>query len=548
MWISKLINDDINLILGNMLIGFFIVILGFSTAIFSQILIDDLLPAGNQDHLRIGFILLFLSLTLRAGLAYLRRHLLFFQNKRINSKILPLFLSVALHLPKSFFDVHSAPELSSRLLEHQGLQKIFSYLTDLLYMDLLFVLSMSACLAWYSTSAATVLLTGILLLGFNFKRPKANQLNLSDSDEAEQGQYLNIFENIEAINTHNAEDHFIAKSEEIRRSFQQKKDLLWQSKNKSMMIAYLLSVAFTLILTGLSCLLLLRHTLKTGEMVAIIMMSISLIPAIRRVSQLRLKLEELNRIIENIYNFSCLRPEYSAQEKAELQLINFQSMKVKGLSFSFPGCPPLLRDISFRVLAGECIALLGESGSGKSTIFAILQKHYASQSGLITLNEQCITHVSTPSLRNMMATVPQEVKILNGTLMENIAMGSPLQSPSSIIEFCIDTGFHQFFQSLPQGYLTQIGETKFKLSSGQKQLIGIARALYRKPQLLLLDEVTAFMDPNTERFTLDLLAKFKGKMAIILITHKTETTRLADRIYVIKQGQLEDPYKFLTFS
>lgn len=315
-----------------------------------------------------------------------------------------------------------------------------------------------------------------------------------------------------------------------------------------MMIADLLSVAFTLILTGLSCLLLLRHTLKTGEMVAIIMMSISLIPAIRRVSQLRLKLEELNRIIENIYNFSCLRPEYSAQEKAELQLINFQSMRIKGLSFSFPGCPPLLRDISFRVLAGECIALLGESGSGKSTIFAILQKHYASQSGLITLNEQCITHVSTPSLRNMMATVPQEVKILNGTLMENIAMGSPLQSPSSIIEFCIDTGFHQFFQSLPQGYLTQIGETKFKLSSGQKQLIGIARALYRKPQLLLLDEVTAFMDPNTERFTLDLLAKFKGKMAIILITHKTETTRLADRIYVIKQGQLEDPYKFFTFS
>lgn len=549
IWLSKLLRDDINIITANMVIGFFITILSFSTAIFSQVFIDELLPSGDRSQFIIGFILLFLTFIVRSGLTYFRRQLLLSQNKRINNKVLPAFLSLALHLPKSFFDDHSTAELLSKLHEHKGLQKIISYITNTLFMDLLLIFSATAFLAWYSVPVAAALSIGISIFFFvtlNFaKSVKSQQIELSNADEANQEQYLSMFQSIEAIKNHNAEDHFITRTEEIQSASYQKKAELSASKNGSAVIADLLTVIFSLLITGLSYLLVVRHELKTGEMMAIIITGISIIPAIYRSSQIRLPLEKLALIVENMYAFSTLEKEYPEQEKEELQYINFQSLYVKNLRFSFPDCSTILKDISFRVSSGESIALLGESGSGKSTVFALLQKLYTPQYGLITINEQSISHIATPSLRNIIAIVPQEVKIFNGTLLDNIALGSPHASPSFIIDFCVNTGLHHFFQSLPQGYLTQIGDGKVKLSSGQKQLVGIARALYRRPQLLLLDEVTAFMDSSTEKFTLELLARFKRNMAIILITHKTETTRLADRIYVIKDGHIQDPYPVL---
>lgn len=552
IWLSKSLKNDFGIIAANMAIGLFITILSFSIAIFSQILIDELLPKGNPEFLIIGFISLFICLSLRTGLAFIRRKLLFSQHKRISHKITSAFLGLVLHLPKSFFDAHSTARLYSRLNEHKGVQKTISYLTDQLFMDLLLILSTAILLSWYSTAIAAAFFIGIAIFFFvilNFISPsKTRHQDFINADNSDQEQYFELFQHIETIKNNNAETYFMARNEEIQHQLHHKEESLLQSKNCRALIADLLTAIFTMVITGLSYLLVSRHELKTGELTAIIILCISLFPAIYRSSQIKSKLGEFNLIVDRIYHFSTTKKEYHQQEKEELQWIKFQSLHVKNLNFSFPGCTPILRDISFQIAAGESIALLGESGSGKSTVFSILQKLYTPQSGSIALNEQSLKHISTPSLRNIMAIVPQEVKIFNGTLMDNIALDSPHKSPSSIIEFCLNTGLHRFFQSLPQGYLTQIGEGKPKLSSGQKQLVGIARALYRRPQLLLLDEVTAFMDSSMEKFTHELLARFKRNTAIILITHKTETIRLADRIYVIREGQLEDPHKFITFS
>ena len=184
------------------------------------------------------------------------------------------------------------------------------------------------------------------------------------------------------------------------------------------------------------------------------------------------------------------------------------------------------------------IALLGESGCGKSTAMAILEKFYQVETGEILMNNTPLNDIYTPSWRSIVATVPQEIKLFNGTLIENIAIGNVNEEVLKIVDFCSANGFNKYFEALPQSYFTLVGEEGINLSGGQKQLVALARALYRNPQVLLLDEATAAMDRNTEQFILNLLLKLKPEMAIVLITHKMQTAKIAGRIYVIEEGKI----------
>lgn len=236
---------------------------------------------------------------------------------------------------------------------------------------------------------------------------------------------------------------------------------------------------------------------------------------------------------EQINKIQFIEREYLPEEKEELQTIHFQFLQVSNLGFNYPGFNPVFKNFSFQLSRAETITLHGKSGSGKSTVIAILQKLYTAQSGSITVNNQSLNHVCTSSWRNIIGIVPQEIALLSASLLDNIGYGSTHSSTHSIIDFCNDTGFNQFFETLPQGYFTRIGKGGTRLSTGQKQLIALARALYRKPQLLILDEATSAMDLHAEKFSIELLTRFKWNMATILTTHKKETIKLADRSYEI---------------
>jgi ATP-binding cassette subfamily B protein len=136
----------------------------------------------------------------------------------------------------------------------------------------------------------------------------------------------------------------------------------------------------------------------------------------------------------------------------------------------------------------------------------------------------------------MIATVPQDIKIFNGTLLYNVILDDQINDVNSFHQFCVDYGFDKYFLELPQAYFTLVGEEGINLSGGQKQLVAIARALYKKPQVLILDEVTSAMDRNTENFILQLLEKIRESISVIIVTHKFYTAKIADRIYLIENG------------
>ena len=268
-------------------------------------------------------------------------------------------------------------------------------------------------------------------------------------------------------------------------------------------------------------------------MMAIISLAGTLIPAVARLSQINLQLQEAKVAFDRMYDFTSIKPEFEAQE---ITPIEFRKLEVKNISFRFSGRKSILQDISFEVAKGEMISILGESGCGKSTTMAILEKFYQAERGEIFVNNTPIENIYTPTWRNIVATVPQEIKLFNGTLIENIAIGNAQEEILAIVDFCNAKGFNKYFEAMPQGYFTLVGEEGINLSGGQRQLVALARALYRNPQVLLLDEATAAMDRKTEQFILQLLNQLKNEMAIVLITHKMQTAKISDRIYVIENG------------
>lgn len=181
---------------------------------------------------------------------------------------------------------------------------------------------------------------------------------------------------------------------------------------------------------------------------------------------------------------------------------------------------------------------MGESGRGKSTFVQILQRFYLPESGTILVNGQNWNNWSMADWRSQLGVVPQSIKLFNGTVLDNIGLKDSSQSGEQIVAFCQEFGFAPFIENLPQGYLTPIGENGIQLSGGQQQVIALARALFRQPRLLLLDEPTAALDTDTERFFLNILGKCKNSMSILIITHKSELANRADRTYRLVNGQL----------
>ncbi len=168
----------------------------------------------------------------------------------------------------------------------------------------------------------------------------------------------------------------------------------------------------------------------------------------------------------------------------------------------------------------------------------ILQKFYVYNEGNISVNGVELNNVSFENWRTKIGVVPQEIKLFSGTLIDNILLGKSENNLTKLESFFEYYGFDSYFKSFPSGYSTILGEGGINISGGQKQLIGLARALYHQPELLFLDEPTAALDRDAELFVLNILSKIKNSIGIIFLTHKLKTAKKADRIYIIEKGRI----------
>jgi ATP-binding cassette subfamily B protein len=219
-----------------------------------------------------------------------------------------------------------------------------------------------------------------------------------------------------------------------------------------------------------------------------------------------------------------------SQVKGELAL--------KNITFSYQGRHPVIENLSLHIPAGKTIAIVGATGSGKSTLVKLLLRLYEVQDGTITLDGIDLRQLQLADLRQAIGLVSQDVFLFHGTVRENITYGSFDVTLSEVEAAAEIAEAHEFICQLPQGYDTIIGERGQKLSGGQQQRLAIARAILKNPPVLILDEATSAVDNETEAAIQRSLEKITQNRTTIAIAHRLSTVRNADCIYVMDKGKL----------
>ncbi|PCH77420.1 MAG: peptidase C39 [Flavobacteriaceae bacterium] len=538
-WIYKYIKEDLNLLSTSLLLGILVAVLGLSTAIYSQKLIDVLLPSNNTFKIVSSIFLLIILFNIQTFLSYIRSSFLIRQTRDYNTRVIDYFYKNLLRLPKSFFDTRQIGDMVARMNDTSRIQETISKIIGEIMIDILMIIVVSISIFSYNTNLGLITLLWIpvftvIVIYFNPKI-KTFQKLVMQSYARNESNYIETIQGVATIKTNNRESSFSKQTNTVYKQFQGAIFNLNRLGLKYQTINQLVSSVFIISTLSYSIYLILDKNLTAGSIIAILQLVAILMSSTSNLALINIEIQEAKVAFNRMFEFSLIKKE----DKGTLKITNLKSIDIKDLSYRFAGRGQLLKTINIHISKGEITAIIGESGSGKSTIGLILQKLYDFENGKITINNKHnFRDIDLKCWRQKMGVVPQEIKIFRGNVLDNIMLDQEY-IPEKVIDFCKEYGFDNFIKTFPQSYSTILGEEGINLSGGQKQIIALARAIIKKPELLILDEATSAMDRNTEKFTLELLDKLKNNLGILFISHRIHSLKnMADTIYVLEKGSI----------
>lgn len=277
-------------------------------------------------------------------------------------------------------------------------------------------------------------------------------------------------------------------------------------------------------------------TITAGSFLAIIAAMLQLIKPMKTLTTLNATIQRGLAGAESV--FALLDKAVESEKGQSLSHQVRGDIQFSHVNFSYRSGQTVLHDVSFNIKAGETIALVGHSGSGKTTIASLLPRFYELNSGRILLDGTSISELSLPTLRRQIALVSQNVTLFNDTLANNIAYGQKDISHDQIVAAAKLAYAHEFIQRLPDGYNTPVGENGVLLSGGQRQRLAIARAILKDAPILILDEATSALDSESERFIQSALEAVMKNRTTLVIAHRLSTIKQADKIIVLSHGRI----------
>jgi len=242
---------------------------------------------------------------------------------------------------------------------------------------------------------------------------------------------------------------------------------------------------------------------------------------------------------DRLFQILDLEQEEDSTQKIRLERDMIGDIQFSNVSFRYGSRKHVFENLTLAIPKGRTTAIIGESGSGKTTLISLLQHLYPIQSGSIHIGKYNLAQISNESLRQMIGSVPQQIKLFDGTIVDNIALGDFEPDMKRIVELSEQLGIREFIEKLPGAYMTPVGEHGASLSGGERQRIAIARALYKHPEILIFDEATSSLDSHSEQYVRQTLSDLvrQGK-TVIVIAHRLSTVKTADTIVVLQEGKV----------
>lgn len=520
-------------------------VLLFSTSVFTEKLVDELLPTEDKSLILGGILLWSVFLLLSLGLSYMRSHTIALFSRDFNSDLVNRFFGKLLYLPKPFFDSKKTGDLVTRLEDVEGIEEsatkwvedgLIGFLVVLVALGLLFVYSVQLALI---TLFLLPMLFGVILM--LRKKVNTSQREAMVSHALNNANYVDAITGVDIIKARQAELKFSKYALKLYKAFRNKVFLAEKVNMNFDGVVQFLVLVITIAVVGVSSMKVLAGDMQMGNFLAII--SISSIASINttNLAFAYIDFEQAKISFDRMHDLVGQRTEGLNDEKP-LLIRSKNVLSIENLSFSFPGQPALLNDVSLTLEEGRLVTLLGDSGGGKSTLINLISTLYHPDAGVISFNDQNV-HQSPLNWRRLIGVVPQETKVFNATFWENVSVksiGEENEMARARVEQLIDIHhLSAFVQGFHDGVDTVLGENGVRLSGGQKKILGLIRALYNHPKALLLDEVTASLDRKNQALVREILQKLKQRIPILQITHDAIVATHSDYIYMLSDGKIK---------
>lgn len=518
-------------------------IMGLSTSIYLQKIIDFVLVEGNFRLLNLLSIAMLIILLFQTLIGYFKSLLALQTGQHIDARLILGYYKHLLSLPQRFFDTMRVGEIISRVNDAVKIRIFVNDVSLNLVVNFLIIIFSILIMFVYYWKLALIMLAiipvyTVIYFMSNLINKRWQRKLMEESAELES----HWVESLNAVGTVKLFGLERYANEKTGARFSKLLGSIYTSGVYGLYLANIsefVTRGFTIILLWVGSYFVINRELSPGELLSFYALigyftgpAGYLIGANKYIQDALIAADRLFEIID-------LEIEADNDSKVELSKESMGAIRFNNISFRYGTRTEVFRHLNLSIQAGKSTAIVGESGSGKSTIIAILQKVYPLKEGSITIGDIDLEHVSTPSLRRLIGVVPQEIDLFTGTVLSNIAIGDSEPDMKKILMLSKLTGAHEFIEKLPNNYNAFLGEHGTGLSGGQRQRLAIVRALYRDPEILILDEATSSLDLNSERQIRNTLDWFRDQgKTIIIIAHRLSTIRNCDRVLVLRDGKL----------